>query len=392
VKKKQLVLACILIFAVLFAGCSAGTQTAPTVPATPSAPASGNSSSNPASSDATALANAVADMKQLDLNMATCLNSNHSGLIMMKNWAQRIEEATEGKIKITFYNDQSLVPNSELVDALVNGVCDIIEVDPSYCSSWFTYSMAYFLPGQPYANNMAATGAALDLFTSPDWDLKEFNSIKIVAAYNMSLGGIGWSLDKAPQKLEDLKGLQIRATGYGLDGVTALGAVPVGMSMGDVYEAFVKNTIQGGAITLETMVNFNFAECVQSYTVKPLAATPHIIAFNNDVWDSIPAEVQQIVLDLGREESLTIPGIWYDSDLAGYNACKEKGVDVYYLSAEDETAWTEAMAVCKQNWIQKMAADGYPDGEKFLAWLDDVIAANNAKYPTSEYDSFDFIE
>ncbi|MDR1604170.1 MAG: TRAP transporter substrate-binding protein DctP [Gracilibacteraceae bacterium] len=378
------------ILCILFlVACSAGAPTTPTptTPTTPTTPASGDSAAG-----ADALAGAVQGMAPLNLNMATCLNSNHSGLIMMKNWAQRIEDATEGKIKITFYNDQSLVANSELVDALVNGVCDIIEVDPSYCSSWFTYSMAYFLPGQSYANNMAATGAALDMFTSSEWDLKEFQSFHIVAAYNMSLGGLGWSLNTAPRQLEDLRGLQIRATGYGLDGVSALGAVPVGMSMGDVYEAFVKNTIQGGAVTLETMVNFNFAECVKSYVVKPVAATPHIIAFNNDIWNSIPAEVQQVITEISREESLTIPGIWYESDQAGYKACQEKGVEVYYLDEEDDAAWTEAMAVCKQNWVQKMAAEGYPDGEAFLTWLDGLITANNAKYPTSEYDSFDFIE
>ena len=77
---------------------------------------------------------------------------------------------------------------------------------------------------------------------------KEFEEVKVMY---LSAHGPGFiHTRKAVNKLEDLKGMKIRAGGVLTKVVAALGAVPVSMPMGDVYDAISRGVVRGPPLPL----------------------------------------------------------------------------------------------------------------------------------------------
>jgi TRAP-type C4-dicarboxylate transport system substrate-binding protein len=96
--------------------------------------------------------------------------------------------------------------------------------------------------------------------------------------------------------MADMKGLKIRVTGGPpTDAIKALGASPVMVPQNDVYENLQKGVIDGVTNPWEAILGFRQYEVLKYYTYIPMWITYFTVAMNHDVWNNLPADIQQAI-------------------------------------------------------------------------------------------------
>ena len=100
--------------------------------------------------------------------------------------------------------------------------------------------------------------------------------------------------------LAGLKGKKIRSFGADIPKMfEAIGAVPVSVGFGDIYEAVQRGTLDYSFINLG---NINAIKVYEpgKYSCGPaMSITGHLLVIGKKTWDSLPADIQQIMTEEG---------------------------------------------------------------------------------------------
>ncbi|MBA7673439.1 hypothetical protein ES703_81637 [subsurface metagenome] len=132
------------------------------------------------------------------------------------------------------------------------------------------------------------------------------------------------------RKLEDLKGLTIRAPGLAGEVIKALGATPAPTPMMEVYDAISKGVIDGETSNFETLANFKFGEVV-NYTTSVWQINfpyPFYVVMNKDSYAKLPADIKGIFDKLVGEYKERFVLMWNDIDYGGKAFGLEQGVEL----------------------------------------------------------------
>ena len=134
---------------------------------------------------------------------------------------------------------------------------------------------------------------------------RELEGLKLLALQGGVLPGI-LTRSTRVEKLEDLRGLRIRAPTELLPVLRNLGADPVDLPMGEVYSALAKGVIDGVVAPPETLQSLHFGEVAEYFfDVRiPRGAYPSR-AMDMEVWQSLSAAEKAIL-----EESIAV---WEDA-------------------------------------------------------------------------------
>ena len=382
--KKILCIVLVIVF-LFIAGCAsaAPTQTSSTSGTEIQQPSETTSAS---SSTADELTETLNNMKPVALNFGVSLGASHGLLAGIQAFADRVTEATNGKITFTLYPGESLVKNSELYTSLLSGAVDIVETDPGYSTAYFPFITIYSQPGTDYASYYATNRVINKLLDKDAYDIPDLDSAEILFGFNMTTQtGIAYNGD-AVTELADMKGVQLRGTGYAIAMINSLGATPVGVGMSECYEALTKGTIDAAITSWEAMYNWKLAEVTKNYLNLSIGVTSfHIVAVNEDVWNAIPAPVQQVIKEIADQISFEMADLAREGDKKGYDLAIQNGVVFHDLTDAQKQDWINAMSGVKDEWISNTVKLGYSEGE-VQAWVDyfnSVREDINKEYPTA---------
>lgn len=185
---------------------------------------------------------AIAQGKR-QLKMVTTWPPNYPGLGTAANrFAQRIADMTDGALTIKIFAANELVGPFEVHDAVSNGAADMYH-GPDYY--WQGKSSAYpYFTAVPFGLNAQEHAAwILQGGGQKLWDeLAARFKIKPLLAATTGVQMGGW-FNKDINKLDDLKGLKMRIPGLGGEVIRRLGATPVTLAGGELFEAMSKRTI-----------------------------------------------------------------------------------------------------------------------------------------------------
>ncbi len=223
---------------------------------------------------------------------------------------------------------------------VVQGVADIVWGLPGYTSSQFPKTMVAELPG---ALPEGMTGYDM-LWNAWDKGLlqNEFPGTVPLALW-LSEPNVFIMKDHDIRTPDDLKGLKIRVSGSAAAAaMEALGATPVQMPAGDIYNALQTGLIDGVITGSSAIGDFKLDEVANSYTMgAPLGHIAFYVVMNAAKYNSLPAE-QRAAIDsiAGRKLS--------QSAEEGWNARAQQVIDsisatgdntVYTLSADEAAAF-----------------------------------------------------
>jgi TRAP-type C4-dicarboxylate transport system substrate-binding protein len=161
--------------------------------------------------------------------------------------------------------------------------------------------------------------------------------------------------------LADLRGLELRVAGGGVSTLKALGVTPVGMPMSEVAEALQTGVIEGNASSREVLYDFKFAETLKYVVDYPLHHVAFAALMDIDKWNTLPADVQDVINELGREMALWA-GEYLDNHVKKSMewAVQEQGVEIVTLSAEEKAKWDAALQPLIDATVEKQEKEGLP--------------------------------
>ena len=361
---KVLAFISMLILLMAFAGCS-GSETEPSGVATD--PEEG------------AEAGQVEERVSMELRLAHFWPATHpSETDLAQGLARIINEATDGQITVTSYPGETLLTAAEIYDGVCTGVADIGISCFAYTRGRFPLVEVFELPVVIYNNSKVASKVA--------WEgIKELNPAEVQDTKLLMVitTGPGDLFTRTPVKtLEDIQGMEIRATGLSAKTLEKLGAVPVAMPQSDTYEAMSKGVVQGNLSPQETLEGWRHAEVCDYVTLTPfLYNTLFFTTINLDVWNSIPAHLQTAIEKAVDEfyEDVAI-GLWdMQNESAIKFATEECNVEILTLSDEEQARWIELVEPVQEDFLKEMAALGL-DGAEALEVAKKLSDKYNAVY------------
>ena len=295
-----------------------------------------------------------AQAEPIELTYATYISSSHYQAALDKELFKRIEEQTNGRVKVDQYYDGTLVEPTEWYQELLRGTADIIQGPVGSERERFSldYAVAFFNYG------ITDLKALLD-FTRELWESSPSmqEQYKEVVPLTRISAGTVWvhTVDKPIRSLEDFKGLNLKvADDASTELAKALGANPVRLPISETYAALEKGTIDGVITGADPLKTFKLAEVVKYSTELPYIS-PWIYSkiMNKEVYEQLPADIQQVIMDNARwyEEQL-VEGLKKEID-EGLALTKEKGNEVITLSPEE----TEKLLSLLEDIAKKVAAD-----------------------------------
>lgn len=315
---------------------------------------------------------AGAEQKTVEFRLAHFFPSTHSAETdLIKPWAQEIEKATDGKIKIISYPGESLLPAAQIYDGVVSGIADIGLSCFAYTRGRFPVSEVFELPGIIYKDSKAASQVAWEGIK--ELNPKEVQDTKLLMVLSTGSGDI---YTKIPvRKLADLKGLEIRATGLSAKTLQALGAMPVAMPQSEAYESLSKNIVKGNLGPVEVLKGWKQAEVTKFITKTPfLYNTLFFITMNKDKWNSLDAKTQQVITDISEKYFAEVAcGLWDKQNEDAMVFAGEKGMELIELTAGETESWIKLVEPIQQEFVANMNALGL-EGQQILDLVKDLAA------------------
>ena len=276
--------------------------------------------------------------------------------VQMERWKTEVEKRTAGKVAINTYPGGTLLGAMDMMDGVIAGTADIGCLCMAYQPGRFVTTNATSLPlGLPDAK----TGSLVL------WDLYQkylptsFAKVRVLTMFTTAPANI---MSKVPvRNLDDIKGLDLRASGGAAQILKAWGANQVGMPMSATPEALQKGVVQGLFTSTEVMKDFKFAEICKYVTRTDTVIYPFAVVMNMDKWNKLPGDVKEVLENLRVEQALWT-GTYMDNHVKDANAWseKEQGVEFIRLSAGEKAKWDAKLTFMTENWIKSATEKGYP--------------------------------
>lgn len=271
-----------------------------------------------------------------------------------------LEKRTDGRIKIRYFAGGSLLKAPGIYNGVVSGIADIGFAHIEYTPGRFPVTGACELPlGYPSA--WVSNQVANDFYNK--FQPKEWDGVHILWMHSSNPNVV--ICKKPVRKLEDLKGLTIRAPGIVGNTVAALGATPAPTPMMEVYDAMAKGVIDGVNTPFETLKSFRFAEVAKHVTASWQVGNLYTfyVAMNKNSYNKLTPDLKEIFDRLCGEFKERFALMWNLIDAEGKEFAEKKGVEIIELSPQEAARWEEAAAPVVENYVKDMVGKGYSEAE-----------------------------
>ena len=301
--------------------------------------------------------------KAVELRLAHFWPATHPAETdLVQPWIAAVEEATEGRVKITSFPGETLAQADAIYEGVKSGIADIGLSCFAYTRGQFPVLEVFELPGIIYNDSNAASRVA--------WEgIQQLNPKEVQDTTLMMVitTGPGNLFTKKPVKeIGDLKGLEIRATGLSAATLKALGATPVAMSQAEAYEAISKGVAQGNLGPTEILKGWRQAEVTDYITITPfLYNTLFFFTMNTNKWNAISAKDQQAILEVNQRFFEDVAcGLWDKQNEAAFSyAINENGMEVIELTDAEKELWLDLVKPVQDDFVSRMDNQGFPGRE-----------------------------
>jgi len=362
--KKRIMGAATTIMVLLLAGCSGGENSK--APATTAASEKNGKETED---------RAVAGDDVIELKWAQSFSATH---IYTTEFAQRfideVAEKTDGRVKITLYPGEQLGKSSDYPTMLSTRMIDIANIDTGTSLAEFPLHGVWQLPNA-YIDSVSSTPALIAMNRSGMLadELKK-NGMVTLGSFTIP-GYVLLYSGKEIYMPEDVKGMKFRVTGSSrIQAMTDLGATVVSLPSSEVSEALYKKTVDGAVNSANAAIQYGYHEMVDYVTAGiSVGGLDAEFVISQAAWDGLPADIQEIFIEVGDECSLHVAQLLDDQlekDLEGPLA---EQCTVINVTDEEKAAWDAAVDPIIAKWVEEMNSKGN-DGDGVLKARDEALA------------------
>ena len=290
------------------------------------------------------------------LTYSTLFGADHIQAQLAESWCKEVAARTNGRVVVEFYPAQQLTKGAECYEGVVQGKSDLGFSLLPYTAERFPVMGTVDLP-LGYTSGKVATAVANEVYRR--FKPKELSDTKVMYLHAHGPGFISTKI-KAVRKMEDMKGLKLRAHGTSARVVKALGGIPVSRPMPQTYDIVKKGVVLGALFPLEAHDGWKMAE-VHDYTTAAYSigyTSTFFVVMNKDKWNALPKDIQLIIEEINNEWVVQHGEAWVSSDEVGMRSFLNKGNMMIGLSDKEADRWKRAVAPIIKDHVKLLNSKG----------------------------------
>lgn len=295
--------------------------------------------------------------------------THHTQTQMMAPWAEAVDKATQGRVKVEF-TQASLGPPPRQFDLAASAAADITFGDHTYTPGRFLLTKMVELPFT--GNSAEALSVAYWRTYSPlPQAAEEHRGTKLLSVFTHGPATIMMA-KKPVTSIGDLAGAKIRVPGEVTSRIISmLGGVPVAAPTTQVFDMISKGVVDGSVYNLDAYKNFRLEKYIHHVTTFDggLYNISFFLVMNEGRWNALPPADQAAIMAVSGEAFARRAGRTWDSeDAATLELLAKNGVTVTRADAAFVQAVRERTRGLREEWLRDVKAKGL-DGDKLLAEL-----------------------
>lgn len=276
--------------------------------------------------------------------------------VQMEQWKTEVEKRTNGKVSVKTFPGGTLLGAKNMFDGVVAGQADIGNLCMAYQPGRFLVTNAISLP-VGFSDARSGSLALLDLYNK--YKPEAFKKVKALTMFTTPPSHL---MVKTPvRKLEDVKGMDLRASGGAASILKAWGANQIGMPQSEVPEAMQKGVIQGQFTSFDVLKDFKYAEMCKYAVILDGPVYAFSVVMNMNAWNKLPDDVKKVMEVLIREHS-EWTGIYVDNHIKESVDWSKKthNVEFTVLSKNEKARWDKLVEPITGKWIASSKEKGLP--------------------------------
>jgi len=320
-------------------------------------------------------AGATAAQAQTTWRLSNWLPPNHPiSTQILQPWADSVAAATQGRVKIQLL--PALGRPQAHFDLVRDGVADVALSVHAYTADRFPSAYGMTFPG--YADDAETAAVAYwrvhQAFFKP---LNEFAGVHLAGLYTHGPAHFFTRPDKPIAKLDDLRGMRLRASGGIVQDISSrLGVVPQFAPASESYELLSRGVVDGVMFNSDSVESFRLLNLMKNAYVIPggLYRDTHYLIINQNAWNKLSEQDRAAVDSVSGEVYARLAGkawdrvdayAWEQMRRANYTVVTASDADLARLRAEGDAL--------KNGWLARMKALGV-DGQAALDMFQREIA------------------
>ena len=284
----------------------------------------------------------------VELTVATFVPPQHHTNTYMFKWlGDEMSKRSNGTLTLKIYPAGQLGAGpAQQYKRVVEGVADIVLAVPAFTPELFPRTMLGVVPGKSITP-MDFSERMLAVFEEHLAD--EYSKVKLLSISGAA--GLGIYSNVEMTTLEDWKGVKIMPfSSMTAPIIEAMGAVPVQLTVSDVYTALSTGTLDAAYGSYNNVVSpWHWGDVSKFHmTGVPVQFSPVTVMMNLDRYNSLSAEHRAIIDELAGEQFSKIEALsFYNADLGSLkimNETESAGYSRVEVSPEEQVKMNAAVA------------------------------------------------
>ncbi len=231
----------------------------------------------------------------------------------------------------------------------------------------------------PYMKSLLPVAEAKALAELTQWEQRESGAFDLLsdilakrvnAKYLGSLHSyVGYHIytNKKIEKLDDFKGVKIRAQPLYVPLLKALGATPVSMPAPEIFTAMERGVVDGFMWPKVGMISWGLHEITKYVVDPPILHMGSCTAMNLASWNKLPIDLQDVVMDAMKD--MEYIGAMRNIMIAEYEDSVRKAAGMEFVPLSPEDARKLKSMAYEKTWevVIKEAPEDGPKLRKLLS-------------------------
>lgn len=291
----------------------------------------------------------------------------------MEPWARELETRTQGAVAVQISNGTSALGQAQnQLDQCRNGIVDIAFGICGIPRGRMTRSTIVEMP-MLVRSAEAGSRALWNLY--PKMLGRDYQGVRplLLMTHN---GGLIHTRERRIETPDDLRGLRIRTPSPTVSMMLEfLGASPVGMPPGQVYENLQKGVLDGAAFPWDPVRAFKLGEVTRFHFDAQIYTAAFWFGINEKRYEALPADIRKVVDSISGPALLAKVGGWWNAwDAAGKASATQRGNTVVTPDREQRQRWDRTLVPLFNRAMIAFEGEGIADARDIYIAMQREVA------------------
>lgn len=301
----------------------------------------------------------------LTLSLANSLDPEHVTTKALKAFATDVEERSEGRLRISMFDSGQLGSEPQVLAQMRQGIVDLTRVSAPGLAAW---NPGYHAFGLPYVfDSEEHYYAALDSAPMQQFFTSHEEAGLLGLTYFSSGARSFYTASTPVRTPQDAAGLKIRVQDMRtqVQMMSAFGASPVVMPLGDAYTALQTGLIDGAESNETVLDQTGHGEVAKVFSLTEHTRIPDLLVIGAPAWKRLTPADRSILTESAQAATQKHKKAWAESIETSYAAATDMGVE--FIKDIDRDAFREA----SRSVVETFAAD-YPEVADLLSIIENA--------------------